>query len=60
MKTLLSAAVCTTALIVAATCGAYPLDVYGYTGIARVKAYRLAMKGKVWAPKHPPRRVVVA
>jgi hypothetical protein len=54
MKTLLSAAVCITGLIVAATGGAYPLDGYGYTGIARVEAYRLAMEGKVRAPKQPP------
>jgi hypothetical protein len=53
MKILLSAAVCIIALIVAATCGAYPLDGYGYTGIARLEAYRLAMEGKVRAPKQP-------
>jgi len=54
MKSLLSATVCITALIVATTSGAYPLDGYGYTGIARVEAYRLAMEGKVRAPKQPP------
>jgi hypothetical protein len=54
MKPLLSAAVCITGLIFAATCGAYPLDGYGYTGIARLEAYRLAMEGKVRAPKQPP------
>jgi hypothetical protein len=32
----------------------YPLDGYGYTGIARLEAYRLAMEGKVRAPKQPP------
>jgi hypothetical protein len=54
MKPLLSAAVCIIGLIVAATCGAYPLDGYGYTGIARLEGYRLAMEGKVRAPKQPP------
>jgi hypothetical protein len=54
MKPLLSAAVCIIILIVAATCGAYPLDGYGYTGIARLEGYRLAMEGKVRAPKQPP------
>ncbi len=32
----------------------YPLDGYAYTGIARVEAYRLAMEGRVRAPKQPP------
>jgi len=32
----------------------YPLDGYAYTGIARLEAYRLAMAGKVRAPKQPP------
>ncbi|MGD9227836.1 MAG: serine hydrolase [Desulfobacterales bacterium] len=32
----------------------YPLDGYAYTGIARLEAYRLAMEGKVRAPKQPP------
>ena len=54
MKPLFSAIVCITGLIVAAACGAYPLDGYEYTGIARVEAYRLAMEGKVRAPKQPP------
>ena len=54
MKATLSAAVCLIGLIVAATCGAYPLDGYGYTGIARLEGYRLAMEGKVRAPKQPP------
>ena len=54
MKSLLSAAVCFIALIIAATCGAYPLDGYGFTGIARLEGYRLAMEGKVRAPKQPP------
>jgi len=31
----------------------YPLDGYGYTGIARLEAYRLAMEGKVRAPRQP-------
>ncbi len=33
--------------------GAYPLDGYAYTGVARLEAYRLAMDGKVRAPKQP-------
>ena len=33
---------------------AYPLDGYAFTGIARLEAYRLAMEGKVRAPKQPP------
>jgi len=54
MKPFLSATVSIIALIVAATCGAYPLDGYGYTGISRLEGYRLAMEGKVRAPKQPP------
>ena len=54
MKLFLSATVSIIALIVAATCGAYPLDGYGYTGISRLEGYRLAMEGKVRAPKQPP------
>ena len=54
MKPCLSAAASIIVLIVAATCGAYPLDGYGYTGIARLEGYRLAMEGKVRAPKQPP------
>ena len=54
MKSFLSAAVGFIALTVAATCGAYPLDGYGFTGIARLEGYRLAMEGKVRAPKQPP------
>ncbi|MGD9280949.1 MAG: hypothetical protein PVF60_08665, partial [Desulfobacterales bacterium] len=42
------------ALAFASTGGAYPLDGYGYTGIARLEGYRLAMEGKVRAPKQPP------
>ena len=54
MRPCLSAAVSIIVLIAAATCGAYPLDGYGYTGIARLEGYRLAMEGKVQAPKQPP------
>ena len=54
MKPFLSAAVTIMALVVAASCGAYPLDGYGYTGITRLEGYRLAMEGKVRAPKQPP------
>ncbi len=32
---------------------AYPLDGYAYTGITRLEAYRLAMEGKVQAPRQP-------
>jgi len=42
MKTLFIAAVCGFALMAAATGGAYPLDGYAYSGIARVEAYRYA------------------
>jgi hypothetical protein len=41
-------------MLIAVPCGAYPLDGYAYTGIARVEAYRQAMEGKVRAPKQPP------
>jgi hypothetical protein len=54
MKIFLSATVSFIVLIVAATCGAYPLDGYGFTGISRLEGYRLAMEGKVRAPKQPP------
>ena len=54
MKAFFTAVACLMGLMIAATCGAYPLDGYAYTGIARVEAYRLAMEGKVRAPKQPP------
>ena len=54
MRAFFSAVACLMGLMIAATCEAYPLDGYGYTGIARVEAYRLAMEGKVRAPKQPP------
>jgi hypothetical protein len=54
MKLLFSAAFSIIAMALAATGGAYPLDGYGYTGIARLEGYRLAMEGKVRAPKQPP------
>jgi hypothetical protein len=53
MKLLFSAAFSIIAMALAATGGAYPLDGYGYTGIARLEGYRLAMEGKVRAPKQP-------
>ena len=34
-------------------CGAYPLDGYGYTGIARLEGYRLAQLGAI-RPRHQP------
>jgi len=40
-------------LMTASDGGAYPLDGYAYTGIARLEAYRLAMEGKVRAPRQP-------
>ncbi|MGD8989978.1 MAG: serine hydrolase [Desulfobacterales bacterium] len=54
MKAFFAAVACLMGLMIAAICAAYPLDGYGYTGIARVEAYRLAMEGKVRAPKQPP------
>ena len=54
MKLFLSVTASIIALIVAATCEAYPLDGYGFTGISRLEGYRLAMEGKVRAPKQPP------
>jgi hypothetical protein len=54
MKFFLTAVACLLGVTIAATCGAYPLDGYAYTGIARVEAYRLAMEGKVRAPRQPP------
>ena len=54
MKIFLTTVACLMGFIGAATCWAYPLDGYEYTGIARVEAYRLAMEGKVRAPKQPP------
>jgi hypothetical protein len=54
MKLFLSLTVSIITLIVAATCEAYPLDGYGFTGISRLEGYRLAMEGKVRAPKQPP------
>ena len=40
-------------MITASDGGTYPLDGYAYTGIARLEAYRLAMEGKVKAPRQP-------
>jgi hypothetical protein len=54
MKTFMTIVAALMGLVIAVTCGAYPLDCYDYTGIARVEAYRLAMEGKVRAPKQPP------
>jgi hypothetical protein len=54
MKLLFSILFSIIAMVSAATGGAYPLDGYGYTGIARLEGYRLAMEGKVRAPKQPP------
>ncbi|MEJ2286970.1 MAG: hypothetical protein P8X85_25685, partial [Desulfobacterales bacterium] len=54
MKTFIMIVACLMGLMIAATCMAYPLDGYAYTGIARLEAYRLAMEGKVRAPKQPP------
>ena len=54
MKFFFSVAFSIFAMAFAASGGAYPLDGYGYTGIARLEGYRLAMEGKVRAPKQPP------
>ena len=54
MKLLFSVAFSVIAVAFAASGGAYPLDGYGYTGIARLEGYRLAMEGKVRAPRQPP------
>lgn len=54
MKPFIMIVACLMGLMIAATCRAYPLDGYAYTGIARLEAYRLAMEGKVRAPKQPP------
>ena len=54
MKPFIMIVACLMGLMIAATCMAYPLDGYAYTGIARLEAYRLAMEGKVRAPKQPP------
>ena len=54
MKTFIMIVACLMGLMIAATCMAYPLDGYAYTGIARLEAYRLAMEGRVRAPKQPP------
>lgn len=39
--------------MISSTVWSYPLDGYAYTGIARLEAYRLAMEGKVSAPRQP-------
>jgi hypothetical protein len=54
MKHLFSLAVVLIALMVSISSWSYPLDGYPFTGIARLEAYRLAMEGKVRAPKQPP------
>jgi hypothetical protein len=54
MKHLFGCGVFILVLLVASVSWSYPLDGYAYTGIARVEAYRLAMEGKVRAPKQPP------
>ena len=54
MKFFFSVAFSIFAMAFAASGGAYPLDGYGYTGIARLEGYRLAMEGKVRAPRQPP------
>jgi hypothetical protein len=54
MKFFFSVAFSIIAIAFAASGGAYPLDGYGYTGIARLEGYRLAMEGKVRAPRQPP------
>ena len=53
MKHLLGSSVFISVLLFASLSWSYPLDGYAFTGIARVEAYRLAMEGKVRAPKQP-------
>lgn len=54
MKHLLGCGVFIFGFMVASVSWSYPLDGYAYTGIARLEAYRLAMEGRVRAPKQPP------
>ena len=54
MKIILACSVFILVFLAASLSWSYPLDGYDYTGIARVEAYRLAMEGKVRAPKQPP------
>lgn len=54
MKQLICVSVSVAGVMLASLGWAYPLDGYAYTGIARLEAYRLAMEGKVRAPKQPP------
>jgi hypothetical protein len=54
MKHLLGSSVFISVFLFASLSWSYPLDGYAYTGIARLEAYRLAMEGKVRAPKQPP------
>jgi hypothetical protein len=53
MKHLLGCLVFIFSFLVVSVGWSYPLDGYAYTGIARLEAYRLAMEGKVRAPKQP-------
>ncbi|MCK4985514.1 MAG: hypothetical protein KAS40_08355, partial [Desulfobacterales bacterium] len=54
MKHLICCGVFVVGVMLAPLGWSYPLDGYAYTGIARLEAYRLAMEGKVRAPKQPP------
>ena len=54
MKFILACSIFILVFLVASLCWSYPLDGYAFTGIKRVEAYRLAMEGKVRAPKQPP------
>jgi hypothetical protein len=54
MKHFICGGVLTVGVMLASLSWSYPLDGYAYTGIARLEAYRLAMEGKVRAPKQPP------
>ena len=40
--------------LLAAPCGAYPLDGDRYTGIARLEGYRLAQQGEIKGRTQPP------
>jgi hypothetical protein len=54
MKHFICGGVLIVGVMLASLSWSYPLDGYAYTGIARLEAYRLAMEGKVRAPKQPP------
>ncbi len=60
MKHLICAGVLVVGVMLASLSWSYPLDGYAYTGITRLEAYRLAMEGKVRAPKQPPGALLIS